>query len=99
MEMVRKYLLVLGFAGVGLTGCKQHPTGSSQVVAGAVAPGEIRSQLPVFDVKDLQGRDISSAELRGKVEPIEFSATWCQPSTKERPGSQKLLELYRRREL
>src|SRR5258705_7232514 len=94
MEMVRKYLLVLGFAGVGLTGCKQHPTGSSQVVAGAVAPGEIRSQLPVFDVKDLQGREISSAELRGKVVLIDFWATWCQPCKKEMPGYQKLVDIY-----
>lgn len=56
--------------------------------------GEIGSHLPEFSVKDLQGREISSAELRDKVVLIDFWATWCQPCKKEMPGYQKLLELY-----
>jgi len=44
-------------------------------------------------VKDLQGSEISSADLRGKVVLFDFRATWCQPCKKEMPGYQKLLNL------
>ncbi|MGB9243854.1 MAG: TlpA disulfide reductase family protein, partial [Candidatus Acidiferrales bacterium] len=49
---------------------------------------------PDFVVKDLQGREISSADLRGKVVLVDFWATWCQPCKKEMPGYQKLLDRY-----
>ena len=59
-----------------------------------IAAGEIGSRLPEFSVKDLQGREISSADLRGKVVLIDFWATWCQPCKKEMPGYQKLVDRY-----
>lgn len=58
------------------------------------APGEIGSQLPTFSLKDLKGRPVSSADLRGKVVLIDFWATWCQPCKKEMPGYQKLADKY-----
>jgi thiol-disulfide isomerase/thioredoxin len=93
MKILRKYLFALGFAGIGLAGCAQHP-GSSTVAAAVVAPGEIGSQMPAFDLKDLRGKELSSDELRGKVVLIDFWATWCGPCKKEMPGYQKLQDEY-----
>jgi thiol-disulfide isomerase/thioredoxin len=94
--MLRKCLSFLSLAVMGLVGCNQHSTSSPQPQPKehAVAVGEIGSRLPDFSVKDLQGREISSADLRGKVVLIDFWATWCQPCKKEMPGYQKLTDRY-----
>ncbi len=92
--MLEKYVLFLSLAAVGLAGCSQHPASPHQPKVDAVAAGEIGSRLPDFSLKDLQGREISSADLRGKVVLIDFWATWCQPCKKEMPGYQRLLDRY-----
>ena len=92
--MLRKRLLLLSLAVVGLAGCNQHPASPPQPKQDVIAAGEIGSRLPEFSVKDLQGREISSADLRGKVVLIDFWATWCQPCRNEMPGYQKLLDRY-----
>jgi thiol-disulfide isomerase/thioredoxin len=97
--MLTKCLPFLCVAAVALAGCNQHST--SPIAQKSVAQkkdvipaGEIGSRLPDFTVKDLQGRQISSADLRGKVVLVDFWATWCQPCKKEMPGYQKLVDRY-----
>lgn len=87
--MLCMFLIAYGMAGV-----EQTPAVSAQPKPGSIAAGEIGSRLPDFSARDLRGRRISSADLRGKIVLIDFWATWCQPCKKEMPGYQKLADHY-----
>jgi thiol-disulfide isomerase/thioredoxin len=94
MLKLERCLFFLVLTGLSLAGCHQHPASSSQSAQAAIAAGEIGSRLPGFTLKDLQGRDLTSTDLRGRVVLVDFWATWCQPCKKEMPGYQKLLNQY-----
>src|ERR1700693_685008 len=92
--MLSRYILFLSLAGTGLAGCNEHAASPPPPKEVVIAPGEIGSHLPDFSVKDLQGHELSSADLRGRVVLVDFWATWCQPCKQEMPGYQKLVDRY-----
>ena len=89
-----KSILSLTLSAIGLAGCNQNSASPLQPEPAVIAAGEIGSRLPEFSLNDLQGREISSGDLRGKVVLVDFWATWCQPCKKEMPGYQKLADRY-----
>jgi thiol-disulfide isomerase/thioredoxin len=91
---MRKTVLSLILIAVVVAGCNQNSATPVRARPIAITAGEIGSRLPDFSLKDLQGREISSDDLRGKVVLVDFWATWCQPCKKEMPGYQKLLDRY-----
>ena len=56
----------------------------SQNVNAAVLSGEGKP-APALELKDLDGKDVSLSDLKGKVVFINFWATWCGPCQDEIP--------------
>jgi len=95
-----RLLLVLTFI---IGGCKKDKTEQApqtkneteikptQPVADSIPLKPAGEPAPAFTLQDLNGKNVSLANFRGKVVILNFWATWCPPCIKEIPD---FIELY-----
>ena len=55
----------------------------------------VGKHAPDFQVKDLNGEDLSLEKYKGQVVLLDFWATWCPPCIKEIPKLKKVYEKYK----
>jgi cytochrome c biogenesis protein CcmG/thiol:disulfide interchange protein DsbE len=58
------------------------------------AAGQERKPLPEFSLPRLNGRTVSSQELKDNIVVLDFWATWCAPCVSEIPRFNKLQAKY-----
>lgn len=57
----------------------------------SIQPGKI---APIFTLKTPEGKDLSLADLKGKVVLVDFWASWCKPCRASFPHMKELYEQY-----
>lgn len=60
-----------------------------------IKKGLIDEDAPQFTLKDLEGKDVSLASLKGKVTVLDFWATWCGPCKASFPSMQNVVTKYK----
>ena len=79
---------------------ESRPTAVARDSGGDAGTGTLQffrtpAAAPALSTRDLSGREVSLASLRGKVVLINFWATWCPPCRAEIPDLVALQEKYR----
>jgi len=66
----------------------------AMTVSGVRAELPVLGKAPAWKLKDLQGKEVNSADFKGKVVVVDFWATWCPPCRAEIPGYIALQKKY-----
>ncbi|OWK69642.1 TlpA disulfide reductase family protein [Pedobacter sp. AJM] len=60
-----------------------------------IAAKMIGEQAPEFKVKDINGKEVSLSDFKGKTIVLDFWATWCGPCKKSLPAMQMMVNKYK----
>jgi thiol-disulfide isomerase/thioredoxin len=87
------FLLCLGILS---SGCGPSPEASTAAAIVSDKPLNTagKKKLPNFDLANVQGGTLKTADLKGKVAIIDFWATWCENCIPEIPEYNELREKY-----
>jgi peroxiredoxin len=91
IQLVLTILFVL-IASVVLIVFLREERDSTLKTARPMQPG---LEAPDFTFPDLNGKEVSLADHRGKVVLVNVWATWCPPCRQEMPSMQRLYEKFK----
>ncbi|MBW8782692.1 MAG: TlpA family protein disulfide reductase [Verrucomicrobia bacterium] len=89
----RRLILSVLLAGLMAAPACRRPAGPEGAAADAPALPVI-AKAPLWRLKDIDGREVSSTDFKGKVVVVDFWATWCPPCREEIPGYVALQKKY-----
>jgi cytochrome c biogenesis protein CcmG/thiol:disulfide interchange protein DsbE len=81
------FAILLSVVGTNFPGCSRSKT--RQPASSGALPNE-----PDVTFKDLAGKDLPLASLKGKVVLVNFWATWCEPCRTEIPWMIEFQQKY-----